>query len=162
MKTHQMRPAFSMLTAIFVIVIMASVSIFVMSLSGKVIKSTTAQYQHEQATLYAKSYTEYAILAVTGNDRAVNCLQTIRGSIGPAPVTGDGYRVRTHIGYIGINDAADAQGISGCDVTRKLGTVPLGSSTPLTIVVDAYVDYKDPENPAGPWFTVHRRSVQKI
>lgn len=157
MKTHQMRPAFSMLTAIFVIVIMASVSIFVMSLSGKVIKSTTAQYQHEQAALYAKSYTEYAILAVTGNDRTANCLKTINGKIG-APTTGNGYRVRTHISYI----AGPAVGLTSCPTTRRLNTTVQTTSTPLTIIVDTYVDYKDPENSAGPWFTVHRRSVQKI
>jgi len=154
MKTDQMRPAFSMLTAIFVIVIMASVSVFVMSLSGKVVKSTTAQYQHEQAALYAKSYTEYAILAVTGNDRTANCLSDINGTIGSDPSIGDGYKVSVHIAYIGTG--------AGVGTCTNLGTPVTTKNTPLTIIVDVYVDYKDPENSAGPWFTVHRRSVQKI
>ena len=154
MKTDQMRPAFSMLTAIFVIVIMASISIFVMSLSGKVVKSTTAQYQHEQAELYAKSYTEYAILAVTGNDRSVTCLSDINGAIGSNPSIGDGYDVSVHIAYIGTG--------TGVGTCANLGTPVTTKNTPLTIIVDVYVKYKDPDNTSGSWFTVHRRSVQKI
>ncbi len=153
-----MKKAFSMLTAIFVIVIMATVSIFVMSLSGKSIKETTAQFQSEQAKLYAKSYTEYAILAVTGHSRAADCVETISGTIG-TPATGAGYRVRTHIAYIG-----PAAVIGTCPATRQLSTNVIDPDTPLTIVIDAYVDYKDPDNAtaASPWFTVHRRTVQKI
>ena len=156
MKQIKLRNAFSMLTAIFIIVIMATISMFVMSLSGKVIKMTTIEYQHAQAELYAKSYTEYAILSVTGNDRSSNCLKTITGTIG-TPTTGAGYRIRTHIAYIGPSSE-----IGLCPTTRKLSTSVTTVSTPLTIVIDAYVDYKDPDNTAGSWLTVHRRSVQKI
>ena len=156
MKKKELRSAFSMLTAIFIIVIMATVAIFVVSLSGKIVKSTTAQYQHEQAELYAKSYTEYAILAVTGNDRNSNCLETINSTIG-SPTSGNGYGVRTHIAYIG-----PASEIGNCATTRKLSTNVTTLKTPLTIIIDAYVDYKDPDNTSGPWLTVHRRSIQKI
>jgi hypothetical protein len=136
---------------------MATVSIFVMSLSGKIIKSTTTQYQHEQAELYAKSYTEYAILAITGNDRNDTCLETITGNIGDNPSKGNGYRVRTHISYIGTSDEID-----NCSDVRKLSTSVSTSNTPLTTIIDAYVDYKDVGNTDGPWITVHRRTVQKI
>ena len=153
-----MRSAFSMLTAIVVIVLMATVSIFVMSLSGKTVKSTTTQYQHEQAVLYAKSYTEYAILAVTGNDRSIDCVENISGTIG-TPANGNGYRVRVRIAYITNGTVVDT---SKCSSTRVLSTSVTEVSTPLTIIVDTYIDYKDPDNTSGPWFTVHRRSVQKI
>jgi type II secretory pathway pseudopilin PulG len=156
MKKRKMRKAFSMLTAIFIIVLMATVAMFVMSLSGKIVKTTTAQYQQEQAQLYAKSYTEYAVLAVTGNDRSNNCLETISGTIG-SPASGNGYRIRTHISYIG-----PASEIGNCAATRKLSTNVTTDGTPLTIIIDAYVDYKDPDNSGGPWLTVHRRSTQKI
>ncbi len=145
----QSRKAFAMVTAVFVIVIMATVGIFVMNLSGKIVKSTTTQYQHEQAELYAKSYTEYAILAVTGNDRSANCLQTITATIDTY------YRVRTHIAYIG-----SATEIGNCAPIRRLSTAVTTTRTPLTIIVDAYVDYKDPDT--GQYHTVHRRTVQKI
>ena len=157
MENREMRSAFSMLMAIFVIMLMATVGVFVMSLSGKTVKATIAQYQHEQAELYAKSYTEYAILAVTGKDRSIDCVETISGTIGTPTTTGNGYRIRTHIAYIG-----SASEIGNCAGTRKLSTNVTTPSTPLTIIIDAYVDYKDPDNTSGPWFTVHRRSVQKI
>jgi len=158
MKYIYFRKAFSMLTALIVIVLMATVAAFVMNLSGKIVKSTTTQYQHEQAELYAKSYTEYAILAVTGNDRSVDCLENINGTIG-SPTTGNGYRVRTHIAYIANGSEVD---LSQCSGTRILSNSVSTSDTPLTIIIDAYVDYKDPDNTSGPWLTVHRRSVQKI
>jgi len=145
-----------MVTAIFVIVIMALVSMLVMSLSGKIVKTTTAQFQHEQAILYVNSYTEYAILAVTGHNRAADCVDTITGTIG-SPTSGNGYRIRTHIAYIGPNAE-----IGSCSGTRQLSTNVTTAETPLTIIIDAYADYKDPDNTTGPWITVHRRTVQKI
>ena len=165
MEHIYLRKAFSMLTALVVIVLMATVSIFVMNLSGKIVKSTTLQYQHEQAELYAKSYTEYAILAVTGNNRSIDCLEDITGNIkidknsSVTVANGNGYRIRTHIAYIANGSNVD---LSKCSSTRILSNSVSTSDTPLTILIDAYVDYKDPDNTSGPWLTVHRRSVQKI
>ena len=158
MKYTTSRPAFSMIMAIFLIVIMATVAAFVMNLSGKIVSSTVTQYQHEQAELYAKSYTEYAVLAVTGNDKSINCLQDITGTIG-TPATGDGYNIRTHIAYITNGTLVDT---SKCDAIRVLSTGVTDSTTPLSILVDVYVDYKSPDNTTGPYLTVHRRSIQKI
>ncbi|MCB4743257.1 MAG: type II secretion system protein [Sulfurovum sp.] len=160
MQYIHMRNGFSMITAIFVIVIMGSISAFVMALSGKTVKITTAQYQHEQAELYAKSYTEYAILAVTGNNRhgvGVNCLTDINGTIG-TPATGNGYQITVNINYIG-----NSINLGSCYGTRLNTTKDvITQRTPLTILIDVYARYKDPENPSGSWLTVHRRSVQKI
>ena len=157
MKHIHSRKAFSLVTSLVMIVLMATVAIFVVNLGGKIVKSTVAQYQHEQAELYAKSYTEYTILAVTGNNRSTDCLENISGTIG-SPTTGNGYRVRTRIAYI-VNGTVD---ISNCSSTSVLSSSVIEPSTPLTIIVDAYVDYKDPDNTSGPWMTVHRRTVQKI
>ncbi|NKQ40179.1 MAG: type II secretion system protein [Sulfurovum sp.] len=150
-----MRNGFSMITAIFVIVIMATVAAFVMNLSGKIVKSTTVQYQREQANLYAKSYTEYAVMAVTAHDRSANCVESINGTIG-LPTDGNGYRIRTRVAYIGPTSV-----IGNCAGTRQLSNNVNTASTPLTIIIDAYVDYKDPDN-TSQWLTVHRRTVQKI
>jgi len=155
MKRIAWKKGFSMLTSVVVIVLMATVAVAVLNMGGKIVKTTTAQFQHEQAELYAKSYTEYAVLAVTGNDRTTNCLETINGTIG-SPTSGNGYRIRTHIAYIG-----SAAEIGACATTRRLDTNVVTSDTPLTVIIDAYVDYQDPDN-TGVWMTVHRRTVQKI
>ena len=154
-----MRPAFAMITAIFVIMIMASVGAFVMNLSGKMVQETTTQYRREQAILYAKSYTEYAIMAAT----AQSCIRNINSNIdgNPAQVkAGQGYRVKVEVRYLGTNSGCTDQ--IGPGVLTNPGTV---------IVVDVYVRYRDPELPASvlskPWSqylgtTYHRRTIQRL
>lgn len=62
-----MRKAFSMITAIFIIVLMATVGAFILNISAKSVKSTVLQYKREQAILYARSYTGLAIMDATAN-----------------------------------------------------------------------------------------------
>lgn len=154
-----MRKAFSMITAIFVIVLMATVAVLILSLSGKMVKETTAQFQREQAMLLAKSYTEYAVMAVTANDRngTGNCLSDIDGNYGADPAHGKGYRIRVRLAYIGHADQ-----IASCAATRTFANNVVTEKTPLNIIVDVYVEYKDPDNPSGPWLAYHRRTLQKI
>ena len=166
MKNIHQHKAFSMITAIIVIVLMSTVALLIMNMSGKLIKETTAQYQSEQAILLANSYTEYAIMAVTANDRSPgNCLRTINGTMGDAVVGGNpnnGYNIRLNIAYIGTNAV-----IGNCLLVQRLG-IHANADLPLTIIVDAYVDYNDLDNqnavpPAvPPVITYHRRTVQKI
>ena len=153
------RKAFSMLTAIVVIVLMATVAVLIMTISGKIVKETTAQFQREQSVLLAKSYTEYAILAVTANDRntTTNCIRDIDGSIGTNPSNGNGYRIRVRIAYIG-----NAGEVGNCATTRIFSQTVVTPTTPLNIIVDVYVEYKDPDNTSGPWVTYHKRTLQKI
>lgn len=84
-----MRKAFSMITAIFVILLMATVGAFILNISGKSVKSTVLQYKREQAVLYARSYTELAIMGATANA----ALTTITGNIDGS----DGYDINTTI-----------------------------------------------------------------
>ncbi len=150
-----MREAFSMLTAIFIIVLMATVGAFIVNLSGKMVKGTTAQFQQEQAVLLAKSYTEYAIMAVTANDHtAANCLNNISGKFGDL---GDGnflYNVDVNISYIGDDNLDDS--------CRTLSDTVVTEKSPLSIIVDVFVRHKDLDHPAGAEITYHRRSLQKI
>jgi type II secretory pathway pseudopilin PulG len=154
-----MRPAFSMITAIFVIAIMASVGAFVMNLSGKMIQETTAQYRKEQAILYAKSYTEYAIMAAT----AQSCIRNITSDIDGTQAqvkAGQGYHVHVHVQYLGAN--------STC--TDKIGTSNV-TNPDTVILIDTFVHYRDPESPAAiaglawsadPGITYHRRTLQRL
>ena len=154
----KLRSGFSMITAIFMVIMMATVAAFVLSLSGKIIKSTTAQYQREQAMLLAKSYTEYAVLAVMSNDRngTGTCLHTIHGTIGDSPNTGNGYRATIQIKYIG-----NTQEVGNCG-GRTLSSGVINAKSPLSIIVDTYIDYKDIDNATAAWLTYHKRTLQKI
>lgn len=149
------RKAFSLLTALIVIVLMATVAMLVMNMTGKMVKETTAQYQREQAALLAKSYTEYAIMAVTSNDRTTNCLSDIDGTVGANPANGNGYQIRTYIAYIGHNaEVGTCSTVFSNSVTE--------ANSPLNIIVDVYVEYKEADNTSAPWVTYHKRTLQKI
>ena len=150
MKIHNHQPAFSIMTSIIVIILMSTVSMLVLSLSSKVVKETTAQYQREQAVLLANSYTEYAVMAVTANDRnTTECLRQIRGTM-------NGYNAKIELAYIGLSST-----VQNC---RKLDNSVKTEDTPLTIIVDAYISYDDLDNNVkkAPQITYHKRTVQKI
>ena len=153
-----MRKAFSMLTAIFIIVLMATVAAFIMNLSGKMVQETTTQFQREQSVLLAKSYTEYAILAVTANEHNTsNCLNNITGGYGDDGSGNNIYNIDVNISYIGYSNLHD-----NC---RTLSNSVVTAKSPLNIIVDVFVSYKDLDHPDGasaPDITYHRRSLQKI
>lgn len=149
---NKQREAFSMITAIFVMLIMAGITALVMSTAGKIVKETTAQYQKEQAVLLAKSYTELAIMTVSANvNRNGKCIDTINGSL----ADGGGYTVTTQISYI-LGNAVTATCLNILDNSV------VTSESDLNIIVDAYVAYKDLDNPSGNDITYHRRTLQKI
>ena len=146
------RKAFSMVTAIFIIVLMASVAAFITNISGRTVKETTSQYHREQSVLLAKSYTEYAIMAVTANEHNLStCLNNITGTYGI-------YNIDVNISYIAKSGILHAN-------CRSLDESVLRVKSPLNIIVDVFVKYKDRDHPLGasaPDVTYHRRSLQKI
>lgn len=145
---NKQREAFSLIMAIVVIVLMATVAMLIMNMSGKMVKTTTAQYQKEQAILYAKSYTEYAIMGVMANDRnTTTCLDNINATI-------DNYTIKTIISYIGDSD------VSSC--TNIISSTVVTPESPLNIIVDVFVSYPDADHPDDLNMTYHRRSLQKI
>ena len=150
-----MRKGFSLLTAIFIIVLMATVAAFIMNLSGKMVKGTTVQFQREQAMLLAKSYTEFAIMAVTANEHnSSNCLNTITGTYGNDGNGNPLYSIDVDISYIG-----DANLDGSCTI---LSNTVVTEKSPLSIIVDVYVSYPDLDHPDSHQKTYHRRSLQKI
>ena len=162
------RAAFSMVTAIFVIIVMAAVGGFIMSLSGKIVQETTAQYRKEQAILYAKSYTEYAIMAAT----AQTCIKKISANVDGDSTqvkNGQGYRVIVDVKYVGSSNP------NSC--TNTVGTTAITdpASKGAFILIDTYVKYRDSDTVSSfvtgggtvnannlPWITYHRRTLQRL
>lgn len=174
-----MRKAFSLITAIFIIVLMSTLALFILNLSAKVTKETTAQYYQEQAALLARSYTELAVMAVINHDRnsTNNCVENINGEVngikpGETPTgsvtDGSGYDVETRIYYLGntlpcssSRELTDSAAHSGTTITTNYGDVTGAADALAAIIVDVYVRYRDPGNLSN-WVTFHRRSLQKI
>ena len=187
-----MRKAFSLITAIFLIVIMSTIAMLVFNLSGKMVKSTSLQFKHEQAVFLARSYTELAILAVINHKRtaAAGCVQKITGVVNglepDGPVTGSstggsGYKVETYIYYLGNDFNSSITNKYWLNRTMPIVTAYNTVTPPLQdsvagVIIDVYVRYKDPAMvdayisshgtaPTAtqiPWITYHRRSLQKI
>jgi len=166
-----MRKAFSMITAIFVIVLMATVGALILNISAQTVKATTMQYKQEQAILYAKSYTELAIMYATANDPTTgNCAEDIDANIGTNVSTGDGYNIQVRIAYINSNDQTLV-----CSGTRILDATTVSTTGTVTrtnerhIIIDTYVRYHDDGVASAwtaatdaPWLTYHRRTLQKL
>ena len=150
------KKAFSMVTAIITIVIMATLTSLIMGVTGKTMKATTQQYQKEQATLLARSYTELALMYVSSYDRTGgDCMENVTAHFGePFPL---GYDITTRIQYIG-----KASSLTGCtSVIATLNGVS-GFDETMSIIVDTYVRYRDLDDPLNRDTTFHRRSLQKL
>lgn len=141
-----------MITAIFVIVIMATVAMYILSLSGKMVKETTLQYQREQAILLANSYTDYAVMAVTANDQNTTCLNEITGNY-----AGE-YNIDVKISYLGHLNLLNG----GCTRILNAGDDILNVESPLNIIVDVFVTYPDQDHPDDLNLTYYKRTLQKI
>jgi len=174
-----MRKGFSLITAIFMIVMMATVALFVLNLAGKVTQETTTLYRQEQAALLARSYTELAVMAVIRHNRnLIDCIEDIDGAVGGLiPGTagtgtvgaGSAYDVVTRIYYIGDNlpcsetrkivNSTNAAMSASALVTDYNNTV--GPDAIAAIIVDVSVKYKNPDSQTYN-INYHRRTLQKI
>ena len=142
-----------MVTAIFVIIIMATITSLIMNVTGKTVKATTQQYQDEQARLLARSYTELGIMYALYYDRNTtgDCLETINDTF-------KNYTIRVEFHYIGNTTA-----LNGCAkaINPWVGTAT-GFEKSLSLVLDTYISYSDPDDSLNRPITYHRRSIQKL
>jgi len=160
---NKMRRGFSMITAIFVILLLSTVGGYIVNIAGKTVKTTTFQYRKEQSAILAKSYTELAIMGATANNaNDTNCLESIKGTVGTNPDQGEGYSVEVKIFYIGDNNLK-------CSTANTLYKDIAISANDLYIIVDVFVKYIDFDvvamgtvTASTPRITYHRRTLQKL
>ena len=152
------KKAFSMITAIFTIVIMASVTALIMNVTGKTVKETTIQYQKEQAILLARSYTELGLLYAMHYNRVANndCLETIIAEFGDEENL---YEITINLQYISSQALIPA----GCGSAIIRWANNGGFYDTISLVIDVYVSYKDFDDPTTDRkVTFHRRTIQKL
>lgn len=71
------RNGFALLTAVFLMLLISILLLKMLSYSSETSQRTVNEYLSEQATLLTYSATEYAILAISGQDRTTGCIQTL-------------------------------------------------------------------------------------
>lgn len=144
-----MRKAFSMITAIFVIVVLATIAMLSLSMVANTYQNTMIQYRQEQAALYAKSYTELAVMAVTQYGRSAQCVNNIAGT------TTDGYAVSGTIRYIG------GTGLNVACARLAGGTTVATDDSIASVVIDMDVSYTDTTISPNP-IIFHKRTTKLI
>ena len=77
-----MKKGFSLIMAIFFVILIATLGMMSMSLSSKMVKQSSDIYLKEQAELYAMSATSLAVLAMQGTDYNINCEQNLAYDFG--------------------------------------------------------------------------------
>jgi len=144
-----MRSGMAMIMAIGFLVVIAGMMAIMMNMSSLANKRTEHVYFTEQAQLLAKSATEFALLAISGHNRAGNsCVQTINSDYA-------GYfDVNTTIRYIGLGGAGSCGTNSFVDAI----TTPQSAGT---VLIDVSVTSIDTALNLGNTIRYHRRTIQK-
>jgi len=129
-------PAFSMMSAIVVVLVMSTISVMVLKTNIQSSRLVLDIYRDRQAALWAKSYMEYAKLAISKNreliaeDNSTNALESIYANIGQTEES-DSYKIAVNISYMGIKDPFV------CSENRVLDD----SANNPSAVIDVYVKY---------------------
>lgn len=89
-----MKKGFSLIMAIFFVMLIATLGMMSLSLSSKIVKQSGDVYLKEQAELYAMSATSLAVLDMQGTDYSSECLTE------KAYDFGDGFVATVNIFYL--------------------------------------------------------------
>jgi len=135
------RKGFSLLLAIIVMITIATLMALMISLSSTTAKQTSDIYVSEQTKLLARSSTELALLAISGHNNAINCIDNINFTYET------NYDVNMTIWYIGKDMPCANMLDNNISTPESNGTV----------IIDTYVTFKGSSEP----IRYHRRTIQK-
>ncbi len=143
-----MRRGFTLLSAIFLMVLVATLMVLAFSLSSQTAKQTGDIYLQEQAQLLARSSTEFALLAISGHDNSADCIEQINLNYPQgAPI----FDINLTLYYIG-------NGLK-CNTDHILDNTIATNESNGTVLIDTLVSYTDPTTGEPVRFT--RRTIQK-
>lgn len=153
------RPGFSMIVAIFVVLIVAWLAAQVLHVASNESKGTGDRYLRYQAELLADSATDYAVMRIGDYNESVgnNCLEDINitvndASTPPVPMYDIGMTI-----YYSYKGAAPAN----CSAKNVLSPVATGTGLDSMVLIDTTVTAREASNLSTEPIRVHRRSWQK-
>lgn len=151
------RPGFSMIVAIFVILIVAWLASQVLNMSAKESKGTGDRYLLYQAELLADSATDYAVMRIGDYDQNINnnCLTDIAITVNDASNTIPMYDINMTVFY-SYRGAAPAN----CPAPNVLSPAA-GTGLDSMVLIDTTVTVRADSNLSTEPIRVHRRSWQK-
>jgi len=155
---HGHRNGIALMTAIAFLLIMATIMGLMLSMSSQSSKRGADLYFQEQAHMLAKSATEFALLAISGHNRAAtdNCVNQISSTYGGI------YDINTTIRYIGNGLPASPD----CTYLNYNGSgAPINDITTNvsngTVIIDVYVTLQAGATTMSEDIRFHRRTMQK-
>lgn len=147
------RRGFGIITAIILLVLIATVGAMILSIATTSSKKATDDYLRIQAEMLARSATEFAVMRVQGFNRTGgNCLENL-------DITADPYVANVTISYLfnGAKPANCNNVLSSSDV----GYTPRVEDTDLNgmVIIDVVVTTK--EGTSTEPIRIHKRTLQK-
>ena len=146
-----MRRGFGIITAIIILVTVATLMTLMMSLSSTSVKTTLDLYLKEQAEILTRSATEYALLAISAHDNSINCVKNI--NINYPSAIEPTHEINVTILYIGNS-------IPNCAGHILTNTIDTNESN-LTVIIDTVVSVNKANTGISEPIRVHRRTIQK-
>ena len=147
-----MRRGFTLIAAIFFVVIASSICMLALSIASTSVKQNSEIYLREQSELVARAATEYAMLAIISNDFSTTCLgNQSENASEDNPITGefgDLFTFKVYVKYFGD------MGICSGDAVAATG------ANQGTIMLDVFVSSK-PGKSSNP-INFHKRTLQKL
>ena len=147
-----MRRGFTLIAAIFFVVIASSICMLALSIASTSVKQNSEIYLREQSELVARAATEYAILAIISNDFSTTCLgNQSENASEDNPIAGefgDLFTFKVYVKYFGD------MGICSGDAVAATG------ANQGTIMLDVFVSSK-PGKASNP-INFHKRTLQKL
>ena len=147
-----MRRGFTLIAAIFFVVIASSICMLALSIATTSVKQNSEIYLREQSELVARAATEYAVLAIISNDFGVTCLgKQSKDASEDNPISGefgDLFTFKVYVKYFGD------MGICSGDAVAATG------ANQGTIMLDVFVSSK-PGKASNP-INFHKRTLQKL
>ncbi len=148
-----MRRGFGLITAIVIMITVATLMTLMIGLSSTSVKVTLDLYLKEQAELLSRSATEYALLAISGHDNSVDCIQNINIAYPQADPT---HEANVTIWYIGRGLPALCTNI----LPNGANNIDTNESN-LTVIIDTVVSVNQANTGITEPIRVHRRTIQK-
>ena len=147
-----MRRGFTLIAAIFFVVIASSICMLALSIATTSVRQNSEIYLREQSELVARAATEYAMLAIISNDFSTTCLgNQSENASEDNPITGefgDLFTFKVYVKYFGD------MGICSGDAVAVTG------ANQGTIMLDVFVSSK-PGKSSNP-INFHKRTLQKL
>jgi len=140
-----MRSAFSMIVAIATLVMIATIMTISLSLSSQSAKDTGTIYLQQQAQLYARSATEFALFWLSGNPCATS----------PLNLQIEGAKYSARISFMHITTEVCANG--GTRINTALNTVESNA----TVIIDTILEVNQTLFGLSEPIKIHRRTLQK-